>query len=858
MDILNLWNDDPEEVLLDLGFGCDEPDLSGRIPARFINHQSQARGINLQVFLETQKNRLDLENPDVSNRFRQLEVLQQVTTAFSSLVGSSSSPSLPPETRERRRQMGMLFRRASKKSLSQIHNHKTQDLTTPAATSPPCAAHESLQIPPSLADKKVSLKRVKPGLLETVCLCPLAEEQGTGPDRQPHMVSSKAYEALTPWPLMEGQPLTVSTFSQRKKSLGPARESFEIEEIHSFDECSVYTRGAENVQGVIRTNSCQSDSSGFLEEPFIPTLSQQASPGPDHIKALSVLSGGSKISDRPDSVGLGIPNSPTGKQKKEEEHASSLSFHSDKDSPPVPSSFILHCSKFDKGCPTLPCISPDGSIPFCQSTLSSQPHGPDCFIGPAFGRISDLTGQSISLQDRPCSQDDNTDPAPASPVQDVVHVKMGHLALDLEDTLQKNGNGEVEVEGERHTDTVQTREVDVYILDTESSAGLSECTKLVSEEVCNQTDINTQVPSCSLHDELSAETKPEEFRKVFQVEMDGTGSGSSRSVLLLHDKVPKDLIEIESLDMVFQTSVDGSEAENGDVDAFFEQLDTEGRVYWAEPIQVSNPTHVLEESGSFEASDGSSENSLLPRGQGDSFSSTGRAMSLVWSSSTIIDNDQTLSNATASSGTPSSPFPSSSATPDLKPSSCSVSVQMPSSLSSHIVHRKDVPYMTDSKCTLLPSVLPLDTSTPFRAVQSWTDRQIQRNTLTKKLSHGALHIVPNEVTVSTSESSEATQTPTLIFASSSSCPLLSNDWQSHDCLPGMVRQFCTMSVDKGHGPEEEEEVDRNGNEDEEKLWEGNQTANKACCCSCDHQCTWCNQKSYIKQHTVGNSPVSTE
>lgn len=68
MDILNLWNDDPEELLLDLGFGCDEPDLSGRIPARFINYQSQARGINLQVFLEAQKSRLDLENPDVSSK----------------------------------------------------------------------------------------------------------------------------------------------------------------------------------------------------------------------------------------------------------------------------------------------------------------------------------------------------------------------------------------------------------------------------------------------------------------------------------------------------------------------------------------------------------------------------------------------------------------------------------------------------------------------------------------------------------------------------------------------------------------------------------------------------------------------
>ncbi|AWP20843.1 putative coiled-coil domain-containing protein 129 [Scophthalmus maximus] len=118
MDVLNLWNEDPEELLLDLGFGCDEPDLSGRIPARFINYQSQARGINLQVFLEAQENRLDLENPDVSHRFRQLEVLQQVTTTLRSLVVSSSSTSvrarvgktLPPEARERRRRI-VLWRR---------------------------------------------------------------------------------------------------------------------------------------------------------------------------------------------------------------------------------------------------------------------------------------------------------------------------------------------------------------------------------------------------------------------------------------------------------------------------------------------------------------------------------------------------------------------------------------------------------------------------------------------------------------------------------------------------------------------------------------------------------------------------
>lgn len=75
MDVLNLWSDDPEEILLDLGFGCDEPDLSGRIPARFISYQSLARGINLQVFLEAQKNRLDLENPDVSSKSKLMTLM---------------------------------------------------------------------------------------------------------------------------------------------------------------------------------------------------------------------------------------------------------------------------------------------------------------------------------------------------------------------------------------------------------------------------------------------------------------------------------------------------------------------------------------------------------------------------------------------------------------------------------------------------------------------------------------------------------------------------------------------------------------------------------------------------------------
>ena len=121
----------------------------------------------------------------------------------------------------------MLFRRASKKSLCQIHNQKTQDPTTPAATSSPCAAPESLFPAFSLGDKKVPLKRGKPGLLEMVCLSPLAEEQGAGPDPQPQLNVAPLIDQDR---ALGGHPLTANTFLVRKKCPGQAKESFEMEE----------------------------------------------------------------------------------------------------------------------------------------------------------------------------------------------------------------------------------------------------------------------------------------------------------------------------------------------------------------------------------------------------------------------------------------------------------------------------------------------------------------------------------------------------------------------------------------------------------------------------------------------------
>ncbi|XP_054863298.1 uncharacterized protein itprid1 [Amphiprion ocellaris] len=1073
MDKLNLWNDDPEEVLFDLGFGCDEPDLSSRIPTRFINYQSRARGINLQVFLDAQKSRLDLENPDVSNRFRQLEVLQQVTFAFSCLVEASSplkalpAKDMSPETLERRRRVGILFRRASKKSLGQIYNHKSTS--------------ESQQPIPSLTDK------------------------------------------------------VSSDFVQRKWSPGQDKESSEMEEIHGFGEDSVkgsYTGSTGNlVQNLIRTNSCPVDSSSFPEEPFIPSIIQPVSPGSDLIKALSDLSEGNTDSQRSEGPGsspfppyispfplislcqtssagdkylpsspcpplvplkafgashspalvglpkfdLQIPNtetvpdqeqsspsstsalpceylpascsspklqsitlskspsypspvsftsvsptsspiktvdttapftypsspfhdpegttcftfssvpppdsyfspspdvncqfyeststfsaqsdssgcpwnihpkwtdvslhenlisasvylsflfpsspdlppsaipdfrfptslasstlkesishslennqndavflnsdgrdlsdSPTDAPKEDDEKPSSLSFQRelDMDSLTAPSPLGPSSCKLEEGGQRRAVLPPNQPIPCCHPVFSSQSHLSDGLIDLATGRILDPTERSNAQQHRTVQNqdkhDDNTHSPSVSPIQDVIRVNMDHTSLDSglwthsDDAPQRIGRKAGD--SERLTCTVQNQEAVVDNSDIGSSAGLSEGSLPVNPKICSQMEIDLRVPSHSLHDELLAKTEQEEFGKVCQMTNNGIEHESSKRYIVLHDQVPEacsrpevkpnDLIE--SLDQVFETSVDSPDCENVDMDAFFQQLDTEGQVFWAEPIQVSNPSPVDEESGSLEISDKYHSNPLLPIGPAalNTFSSPSKSVSLSLSSSTIIDTEQTSRMKTDSSLILAS-VPSLSVTQNLQPSNRSVSVQM---LSSHIAHRKDVPLITESK-HIFSGSLPLDTSTPFRAVQSWTDLHIQQNALTKQLSHVAPHTVPNKVNISRSAPETTYRHP--VISVPPSFPLLPDDCRSKDSVPNMARNCepVSASVDTGLWPGEPHEVDKKGKEDEEKLLEGHRTATMTCCCSCDHHCTVCTQKSYNKQQAVENIPYSLD
>ncbi|KAJ3611464.1 hypothetical protein NHX12_021479, partial [Muraenolepis orangiensis] len=660
MDVLNMWKDDPEEVLLDLGFGCDVPDISGRIPARFINAPSQARGINIQVFLEAQKNRLDLENPDVSR------------------------------------------------------------------------------------DKKA------PGMNRAMGLTPLVEEQAPqgapgipgAPEQhfpQSVVVFQEQEGTARLEPLKEDQPLETPSMTQRKTSPGRARESFEMEEVHSFDEGSVlsgYNGGPENtVQGIMRTNSTQSDSSGFLEEPFIPSLP----PGPDLLKTLSGMSGGSTES----SPETSLPSVTTVDQKRGPRSVSSLPL------------YVFALARV-------------GGNHAVHHTYVSHPF--------------------------------------------VSHPYVSHPHANLTHYL--------------HLVSVR--------LKTDNLAGSSECSSLrhYGGAVEDRREQATQRPDKVL--------------------------GPSGVVTLTHR--PSGPIAIGSLGEVFETSLDGSQcdSEYGDVDAICLELDSDGFVYWAEPIRVSSTSPALSQSEGCRG--GNPAPPDCPIDLDSSSPSPDKAIRSLSSSSPEISSVRNGSPV----GVETAPSPSSPSLLDQRGhrngKRCgSVSVQMPSFTRSvsHIIKRKDVPLVISKPNPMSASLPCLDTSTPLRAVQSWTDLQLQRKGLSGTWWGGSRGSLRGHL------NAEMPLSPATVFSSDPTFRTVSNSRWSTDSLPESAVSFRSNSVslDTGLWPEDEDEdsdtrVGRGKDRLEERLWEDSQANHKVCCCSCDRRHT-CAQ-THNRQPSEHSPPYSLD
>uniref|UniRef100_A0A8C4YXE4 ITPR-interacting domain-containing protein n=1 Tax=Gadus morhua TaxID=8049 RepID=A0A8C4YXE4_GADMO len=65
-EVLQDCSEDAEETLFQLGFGHDMPQPPARVPPRFFTFHSQLQGINFRLFLQSQLQRIQEEDPNLS------------------------------------------------------------------------------------------------------------------------------------------------------------------------------------------------------------------------------------------------------------------------------------------------------------------------------------------------------------------------------------------------------------------------------------------------------------------------------------------------------------------------------------------------------------------------------------------------------------------------------------------------------------------------------------------------------------------------------------------------------------------------------------------------------------------------
>ncbi|XP_030614421.1 protein ITPRID2 isoform X2 [Archocentrus centrarchus] len=322
-ELLDLYEEDPEEILLNLGFGQEEPDPSSKIPSRFFNSSSSARGIDIKVYLAAQLQRMELENPNyaLTSRFRQIEVLTTVANELFQLYSQVSGQPIQRistkdqgeggeggggnDTQPAKKKINtakILKRSISKFNLLQSAAEspegqmpKQHTLTNGHTASD---AHTGTEQDKSGTNSDSQAEMVSPKHVRKKDNCSLAtvaeeaggdgdtgcltdnrpEQRSSEPERRPESADLQSTTRRTEGEgtrvVKEGETLT-STTEKAPPTLVPPQlgklrtenaDSFDIEEIQSNEDEALPHRTSRSGD-LSRTVSQQSDSSGFAEEP---------------------------------------------------------------------------------------------------------------------------------------------------------------------------------------------------------------------------------------------------------------------------------------------------------------------------------------------------------------------------------------------------------------------------------------------------------------------------------------------------------------------------------------------------------------------------------------------------------------